>query len=273
MISIEIKDELDLGQEFFRWEIATATASAILGVNPFDQPNVQESKKCTNYLLDLIEKDGKLPDMVPTLTEDSINYYYKEPNRNGSAVSASSSDSVSAKALMQHFLQLTRPGDYISLQAYLPEISTVNKCIFALQQYLQKRLHVAVTSEFGPRYLHSTGQYNKGGPNTGIFIQFIGSSESDLPIPDHAYSFGLLKKAQAIGDMEALIKHDRRVILIDLGTDIIKGLNSFKQVIEKIQPVLFNEVNLKDKYMAPASVLLNTKKDYIQSGVSESVGI
>lgn len=250
VISIQIKDELDLGQEFFRWEIATATASAILGVNPFDQPNVQESKKRTDRLLKIIEEKGTLPHMEATLIEDSIHYYYK--SKKSENVSIPNSDNIheSAKSLLEKFLQLTKPGDYISLQAYLPEISVVNKYIFGLQQYLQKRLHVAVTTEFGPRYLHSTGQYNKGGPNTGIFIQFIGSSVADLPIPDHAYSFGLLKKAQAIGDMEALIMHNRRVILIDLGEDIINGLNSFKEIIEKIQPVLFMESQKKDEYIA-----------------------
>jgi glucose-6-phosphate isomerase len=261
VISIEIKDELDLGQEFFRWEIATATASAILGVNPFDQPNVQESKKCTDYLLKKIEKDGKLPDMKPTLTEGSVNYYYRLQNSESLPVFNSSNNQEGAKSLMEYFLQLVKPGDYISLQAYLPEISVVNKYIFGLQQYLQKRLHVAVTTEFGPRYLHSTGQYNKGGPNTGIFIQFIGSSASDLSIPDHVYSFGLLKKAQAIGDMEALIKHKRRVILIDFGTDIINGLNSFKQVIERVQPT------------PKSSLIFYGKKDYAQINVAERIGV
>lgn len=270
VISIQIKDELDLGQEFFRWEIATATASAILGVNPFDQPNVQESKKCTDRLLKMIEEKGKLPHMEPTLTEDSIHYYYRAQKSENIQVSNSYSIHESAKSLLEKFLQLTKPGDYISLQAYLPEISVVNKYIFGLQQYLQKRLHVAVTTEFGPRYLHSTGQYNKGGPNTGIFIQFIGSSVSDLPIPDHAYSFGLLKKAQAIGDMEALIMHNRRVILIDLGEDIINGLNSFKQVIEKIQPVLYTEGMKMDKQIVSPTALLD-RSDYFQRSNTERV--
>ncbi len=271
VISIQIKDELDLGREFFRWEIATATAGAILGVNPFNQPNVQESKKCTDRLLKMIEEDGKLPDMTPTLTENSVHYYYTSQKQKNADVSNSNNYQGGAKSLMEEFLQLAKPGDYISLQAYLPEITVVNKYIFGLQQYLQKRLHVAVTTEFGPRYLHSTGQYNKGGPNTGIFIQFIGSSVSDLPIPDHAYSFGLLKKAQAIGDMEALVMHKRRVILIDLGEDIINGLNSFKQVIEKVQPVLFNEDSKKKNIITPKPLL--GRSDYTQRYDAERIGL
>lgn len=271
VISIQIEDELDLGQEFFRWEIATATASAILGVNPFDQPNVQESKKCTDRLIKIIEEKGKLPHMEPTLIEDSIHYYYRAPKLENVSISNSDSIHENAKSLLENFLQLTKPGDYISLQAYLPEISVVNNYIFGLQQYLQKRLHVAVTTEFGPRYLHSTGQYNKGGPNTGIFIQFIGSSVSDLPIPDHSYSFGLLKKAQAIGDMEALVTHNRRVILIDLGEDIINGLNTFKKIIEKIQPVLFTE-GLKKSERINSHMALVDRSDYSQKSNAESIG-
>ena len=107
-----------------------------------------------------------------------------------------------------------------------------------IQQSLQKKLHVAVTTEFGPRYLHSTGQYNKGGPNTGVFIQFIGTNANDLQIPGQAYSFGLLKKAQAIGDMKALVENSRRVLLIDLGENFINGLDLFKQNIEQVEPIL-----------------------------------
>ena len=254
VINIQIKDEFDLGQEFFRWEIATSTAAAILGINPFDQPNVQESKKCTDLLLKMIEKDGKLPDMDPLLVEDSIHYYYRAQKPGNFHVYNFNDNIECSRLLMENFLQLIKTGDYISLQAYLPEESAVNETIFEIQQCLQKNYHIAVTSEFGPRYLHSTGQYNKGGPNTGIFIQLICSSYDDIQIPGKPYTFGLLKKAQAIGDMEALRKNKRRVILIDLGKDFIAGLNSFKRVIEKVQPRLFNESTKKQKFIIPQLV-------------------
>jgi hypothetical protein len=105
-----------------------------------------------------------------------------------------------------------------------------------MQKTIQKNLKLPVSVQFGPRYLHSTGQYHKGGPNNGYFIQFICSSKVDIHIPEHTYTFGMLKRAQAIGDREALLKHKRRVVLIDLGEDYIAGLNSVKRVIDALQP-------------------------------------
>lgn len=230
-INITIEDELDLGQEFFKWQIATATAGAILGVNPFDQPNVQESKIYTNDILKKIEQDGKLPEMEITLIEDSVRYYdsHKEKEL--------TDDNTNGKILLENFFALTKPGDYIALLGYLPEEPEIQKCFLEIQSNLQESLHLPVTTQYGPRYLHSTGQYHKGGPNTGFFIQFICNSTDSIQIPEQAYTFDLLKKAQAIGDMQALIEHERKVILIDLGVDYINGLNAFKKVIKKIQPI------------------------------------
>ncbi|MES2285330.1 MAG: hypothetical protein V4547_06540 [Bacteroidota bacterium] len=230
-IGITIQDELDLGQEFFRWQIATATAGAILGVNPFDQPNVQESKIYTNEILKKVEQDGKLPEMEIALVEDSLHYYesHKEIELED--------ENINGKLLLENFFALTKPGDYIALLAYLPEEPETQKCFLEIQSNLQESLHLPVTIQYGPRYLHSTGQYHKGGPNTGFFIQFICSSSDSIQIPEQAYTFDLLKRAQAIGDMQALIEHERKVILIDLGKDFVNGLNAFKKVIRKIQPI------------------------------------
>ncbi len=230
-INITIKDELDLGQEFFKWQIATATAGAILGVNPFDQPNVLESKIYTNEILKKIEQDGKLPEMEIALTEDSVRYY--ESNKEKEL----SEDNTNGKILLENFFALTKPGDYIALLGYLPEEPEIQKCFLEIQSNLQESLHLPVTTQYGPRYLHSTGQYHKGGPNTGFFIQFICNSSEGLQIPEQAYTFDSLKRAQAIGDMQALIEHERKVILIDLGKDHINGLNTFKKVIKRIQPI------------------------------------
>ena len=272
VIKIQIKDELDLGKEFFRWEIATATAASILGVDPFNQPNVQESKKCTDHLLKIIEQDGKLPNLVPTLIEDSIRYYFKSQKFENILFSSSFDNEGGAKSLMRKILQLAKPGDYISLQTYLPEEPIVNSYILEIKQHLQKSFRIAVTSEFGPRYLHSTGQYNKGGPNTGIFIQLTCSTPNDIQIPKQNYTFGLLKRAQAIGDMEALIKNKRRAILVDLGDDFIAGLNSFKQVIETIQPTLFNGNSKSLEFIAPPLFLLD-KIDCEKRNIGEITGL
>lgn len=230
-ISITIQDELDLGQEFFRWQIATATAGAIMGLNPFDQPNVQESKIYTNEILKKVERDGKLPEMEIALIEDSLCYYESHKEKE------LTDDNTNGKILLENFFALTKPGDYIALLAYLPEEPEIQKCFGEIQSNLQESLHLPITTQYGPRYLHSTGQYHKGGPNTGFFIQFICNSSDSIQIPEQAYTFDLLKRAQAIGDMQALIEHERKVILVDLGKDFINGLNTFKKVIKKIQPI------------------------------------
>jgi len=240
VIKILIEDELDLGQEFFRWEIATATAGAILGVNPFDQPNVQESKIYTNQLLKKVEQDGILPEMETALIEDSLHYYVSKKEKDLLDIE------TNGKLLLENFFALTKSGDFIALLAYLPEEPEVERCLLEIQQNLQKSLNVPVTQQFGPRYLHSTGQYYKGGPNTGYFIQFICKAEDNIQIPEQGYTFGLLKRAQAIGDMQALIDHQRKIILIDLGNDYVNGLNSFEEVIKKIQP--FEKSNCKNVF-------------------------
>lgn len=230
-INITIQDELDLGQEFFRWEIATATAGAILNVNPFDQPNVQESKIYTEQLLKKVEQSGGFPEMNASLNEDSLHYYVSNKDVYPGA------EKTNGKLLLENFLALTKQGDYISFLAYLPEEAKVKNYFSEIESALYKSLQVPVTTQFGPRYLHSTGQFHKGGPNTGFFIQFICNSTNNIQIPGQPYTFGLLKKAQAIGDMQALLKHERKVILIDLGKDFLTGLNTFKQVIKKIDPI------------------------------------
>jgi transaldolase/glucose-6-phosphate isomerase len=251
-INILLKDELDLGKEFFRWEIATATAGAILGIDPFDQPNVQESKKFTDKLLRKVEEEGQLPKMEPSLTENSIIYYGPQKNENG-------------KLLLEDLLKTAGTGDYITFQAYLPEEPGVQKLLDEMKKIIQKNLKLPVSVQFGPRYLHSTGQYHKGGPNTGHFIQFICSSAVDIDIPEHNYTFGMLKRAQAIGDREALMKHKRKVVLIDLGEDIESGLSSFKRVVEALQPSERNvqtapctkpKETLQKEFLKPEAVIL-----------------
>lgn len=270
LITIQINDELDLGQEFFRWEIATATAGSILGINPFNQPNVQESKKCTDLLLKMLEQNGKVPDMEPTLIEDDVTYYYTPHKEENNFGARPSNYSQGAKSIMENLLQLIKPGAFISLQAYLPEESEVTSSLIEIQQFLQTNFHVAVTNEFGPRYLHSTGQYHKGGPNTGIFIQFINTASLDTLIPEYSYTFDQLKKAQAIGDMQALLKNKRKVILVDLGKDYITGLNSFKKLIENIQPEQLMPATKIEKFEIPSFILEGT--DYENRNIAGMTG-
>lgn len=269
-IKIKIEDELDLGAEFFRWEIATATAGSILGVDPFNQPNVQESKKCTAQLLQTLNSLSKIPCVDPILIEDSMIYY-------GSQTYIRSNDIIiqyqhkKSKHLLEQFLNMTRSGDYISIQAYLPEEFYIQSSLSEMKQSLQKKFQVAVTSEFGPRYLHSTGQYHKGGPNTGLFIQLISSPSDDIFIPEYNYSFGMLKKAQAIGDMQALIQSNRRVLLIDLSEDLSFGLDKLKKLIMRTKRHTSQATTFKNNITVPSDFLY-TAGPPVYSNVAKPTG-
>lgn len=219
VVTIQMDDRLDLGQEFFRWELATATAGAILKINAFDQPNVQESKDNTNRMLEELRQTGKLPDHPPTLTEEPLRFYAPE-------------QAEDAKDLLRAFFAQGRPGDYIALQAYLTETPDAEQALQAIRLRLRDSLHLATTLGYGPRFLHSTGQFHKGGPNTGLFLQLTADDVEDAPIPGAPYTFGMFKRAQALGDLDTLRKHGRRVMRVDLGVDVGQGLTALGQAIE-----------------------------------------
>ncbi len=225
VITISLDDLLDLGQEFFRWEIATATAGAILGINAFDQPNVQESKDNTNRLLARVHDQGKLPEEKPSLVRDPLKFYFDEK-------------AATVADTLKQFLDLARPGDYLALMAYITEDPASNKLIQEMRVALQERLHIPTTLGYGPRFLHSTGQFHKGGPNTGLFLQLTADDVDDVPIPGASYTFGTFKRAQALGDLEALQKHGRRVGRIHLGSNAKQGLMAFE---EELMSVLQSE--------------------------------
>ena len=219
MITITLDDLLDLGQEFFRWEIATATAGAILGINAFNQPNVQESKDNTNRLLTQVRTQGKLPEEKPSLVKDPLKLYFKETFH-------------TVPATLKQFLVQSRPGDYLALMAYIPENPANQRALQDIRSMLQDGLHIPTTLGYGPRFLHSTGQFHKGGPNTGLFLQLTAEDARDVLIPGAPYTFGVFKHAQALGDLEALEKHGRRVGHIDIGKDINQGLAALKEALE-----------------------------------------
>ncbi|MGD8791101.1 MAG: bifunctional transaldolase/phosoglucose isomerase, partial [Anaerolineae bacterium] len=216
LVTIQMDDRLDLGQEFFRWEMATATAGAILGINAFNQPNVQESKDNTNRLLGVVRDEGRLPQEKPALVEGTLSLY------------ADAAAPTVAETLARFLAQAT-PGDYVALMAYLSETPAIDQALQAIRLKLRDRLKLATTLGYGPRFLHSTGQIHKGGPNTGLFLQLTADDVEDASVPGKPYSFGLLKRAQALGDLEALRKHGRRVIRIDLGDDVDGGLKALAE--------------------------------------------
>jgi hypothetical protein len=181
-VNLAFSSPLQLGAEFFRWEFATAVAGAVLGINPFDQPNVQEAKDATSRIL----AAGPVPD--PGF------------------------DDLGA------LLNEVRPGDYVAITAYIQRDAKNEEALRRVRTRLRDQYGVATTVGFGPRFLHSTGQLHKGGPNTGVFIQVVSDEGADLEIPGKPYTFGTLKAAQALGDLESLRAHGRRVARVRLQT-------------------------------------------------------
>jgi transaldolase/glucose-6-phosphate isomerase len=216
VIVILLDGKYDLAQEMMRWEIATATAGAVIGINAFNQPNVQESKDNTDRLLEKLREEGSLPKEKPELQEGPLAYY-------------GGGNAADSNKFLRAFLDKAEPGDYIALQAYITENGKAERLLQELRLSLRDGSGLATTAGYGPRFLHSTGQYHKGGPNKGLFIQLVCGVESDVDIPGREYSFGVLREAQALGDLEALRKHGRRVIRIDLGRDSLAGLKELKK--------------------------------------------
>jgi transaldolase/glucose-6-phosphate isomerase len=207
-------DELeDLGQEFFRWEMATAAAGAVLKVNPFDQPNVESAKVKARELMAQFEQSGELPVETPTLDYDDIDAY-------GPAMGETVTQALQA------FLTGFRPGNYIAIMAYLPYEAEVDAALNELRLRLRNRLRAATTVGFGPRFLHSTGQLHKGDGNKGLFIQLTHTPATDVAIPGEKYTFATLVAAQAQGDYNALKENNRRLIRfhIEKGQDLAEAI-------------------------------------------------
>ncbi|MBI3003164.1 MAG: glucose-6-phosphate isomerase [candidate division NC10 bacterium] len=220
VVRIQLSDPLDLGGEFFRWEMATAVAGIVLKVNPFDEPNVQESKDNTERLLQEVQRTGRLPETPPALTADGL------------ALTGDVGGARSAAAALGAHLRQARPGDYAALMAYLAPSKETHDALQAVRLAIRDRLRVATTVGYGPRFLHSTGQLHKGGPNTGVFLQITAEDEADLPIPGAPYTFGVLKAAQALGDFEALRAKRRRIVRVGLGPDVGAGLRRLREAVE-----------------------------------------
>jgi transaldolase/glucose-6-phosphate isomerase len=221
VITIALNDRLDIGQEFLRWEIATATAGALLGINAFDQPNVQESKDNTARLLKIVEEKGELPQEEAALREGALRLYTDSPRQD-------------VRNTIERFLSQAGEGDYVALMAYVTEQPATQERLQHLRTVLRDGLHRATTLGYGPRFLHSTGQLHKGGPNTGLFLQLTATNGRDAPIPDRAYTFGTMKRSQALGDFQALRKHGRRLLRVDLGPDVDIGLDELARAVEAV---------------------------------------
>ncbi|MDA0264142.1 MAG: glucose-6-phosphate isomerase [Chloroflexi bacterium] len=193
VVRLDLSDRYDLGAEFFRWEMATAVAGSILGINPFDQPDVQAAKDMTESVLAQFEASRKLPEM-------------------------------DAPESLGQLLAQGRPGDYLAIMAYVAETPGIEQALDALRRAITERAGLATTMGYGPRFLHSTGQLHKGGPSTGLYLQLTADHPEDLVIPGTPFTFGVLADAQAVGDLQALRTSGRRAIRADLGADPEAGI-------------------------------------------------
>jgi transaldolase/glucose-6-phosphate isomerase len=228
-VQIVLDDPYDLGEEFFRWEIATAVAGSILGIHPFDQPDVEASKTATRKLTAAYERDGRLPEETPFFAGDDVTLFTDERNLSALARAVGSRPSLT-NYLRAHLKQLG-PGDYFALLAYLDMNDANERDLQAIRDQVLSATRVATCMEFGPRFLHSTGQAYKGGPNSGVFLQITCDDVADIPVPGQQYTFGIVKAAQARGDFDVLLKRERRALRIHLGTDVGAGLSTLQKAM------------------------------------------
>ena len=217
VVRIALDEREDLGGEFFRWEMATAAAGAVLGINPFDQPNVEAAKSKARELLSAFGETGSLPADTPTVVEGNIEVF-GGAGKNGGSIGEVFAD----------FVKLTRSRDYVALMAYLPRTDETELILDSIRLALRDRLKVATTLGYGPRFLHSTGQLHKGDGNKGLFIQITHGPENDIPIPGEPYGFGTLVTAQALGDYQALVERGRRLTRFHIKGDVMVGLKQLR---------------------------------------------
>jgi transaldolase/glucose-6-phosphate isomerase len=228
VVRIEIPEPYQIGAEFFRWEFATAVAGAILGINPFDQPDVEASKVVTRRLTDEFEKTGRLPDETPILETEGIRLFADPRN----AAELAGGGRTLAGVLRAHLGRI-RPGDYAALLAYVEMTAAHEAALQGIRTRVRDRYRAATCLGFGPRFLHSTGQAYKGGPNTGVFLQVTCDDALDLPVPGQRYTFGVVKAAQARGDLAVLAERGRRALRVHLGPDVAAGLPALASAVEQ----------------------------------------
>ncbi len=230
VVRISLEDRLSLGQEFFRWAMATAVASALLGVHAFNQPDVEASKRATRQLTAAFEETGHAPAATPFLADRGLRFFADAANTHALQAVAAGQDAV---AVLGAHLGRLRAGDYFALNAYLEMNQETRAALQALRRDVRDAKQVATTLGFGPRFLHSTGQLHKGGPNSGVFLQITSDDAHDLAIPGQNYSFGRLKDFQAQGDFAVLAERGRRVLRVHLGPDVLAGLHTLRETIRQ----------------------------------------
>jgi transaldolase / glucose-6-phosphate isomerase len=229
VVRMSLRDTYDLGQSFFRWEIATAVAGSIIGINAFNQPDVEASKLATRSLTDQYEKTGSLPAEQPILEESGIKLFADE--KNATAFAGAAGNDKSLAAYLRAHLARIRAGDYFATLAYIEMNDANESSLQKIRHAVRDKKRVATCLGFGPRFLHSTGQAYKGGPNSGVFLQITCEDAADLQVPGQKYTFGIVKAAQARGDFAVLAERNRRALRVHLGKDVQSGLTQLDALV------------------------------------------
>jgi transaldolase / glucose-6-phosphate isomerase len=227
VLRMVLKDLDDIGQAFFQWEIATAVAGSVIGINAFNQPDVEASKIVTRELTTEFEKSGSLPAEPPLLDQDGIKLFTDPANASALVNGAH----PTLGGIIRKHLDRIRPGDYFGLLAYIPMFPEYEAKLQEIRKSILESKKVATVLGFGPRFLHSTGQAYKGGPNSGVFVQITCDDAEDLPVPQQKYTFGIVKAAQARGDFQVLADRKRRALRVHLGKDLAAGLDHLRDLV------------------------------------------
>jgi transaldolase/glucose-6-phosphate isomerase len=226
LVWIDLPSRDDLGQEFFRWEVATAVAGAVMQLHPFDQPDVEASKIKTRALTDKYEETGSLEPETPVAREGAVALYADPAN-------AAALGTGPVQAMLEEHFRRIGEGDYVGILAYIDRNHAHIQALQTIRRHIRDRKRVATVLGFGPRFLHSTGQAYKGGPNSGVFLQITWDPGEDVSVPGRKYGFKVVEAAQARGDMGVLVERGRRVIRLDLGRDVETGLKWLKEAVDK----------------------------------------
>jgi hypothetical protein len=231
VVRITMPDIYDLGAEFFRWEIATAVAGSIIGINAFNQPDVEASKVVTRNLTSEYEKTGSLPAEKPVLEDNGVKLFTDE--RNAAELAKAAGADRSLAGYLKAHLSRIKPGDYFAVLGYIQMNAEHEDSLQKVRLAVRDKKRVATCLGFGPRFLHSTGQAYKGGPNSGVFLQITCDDSVELPVPGQKYTFGVVKAAQARGDFQVLAERGRRALRVHLGSNLKAGLATLQAAVQK----------------------------------------
>jgi transaldolase/glucose-6-phosphate isomerase len=231
IVHLAIAEPFDLGQEFFRWEIAVAVAGSILGIDPFDQPDVEASKQAARSVIDQFERTGALAADAPFCREGCLALFAHDRDRE--ALERAAGHDATLHGYVKAHLERAGRGDYVALLAFLARDDAREERLQRIRRAIRDARRVATCIGFGPRFLHSTGQLHKGGPNTGVFLQLTCDDEEELALPGRRFGFGVVKAAQARGDLGVLAERGRRALRVHLGRDVDAGLDALGDAVER----------------------------------------